>query len=197
MTAPMHPSLTLYVTPEQRERAENWLQEAYADRRITEDEFDRRIGQVLSAVTRQELNEAFYGLVQLPVPSSSTGASVYRPLVPQAAQPSGRGVAALAHVSVFFLWLLGPALVFGLSQDGSYARKEAAKAFNFQLTWFLVMATLGMAGAMVGVEAPAVFPVLLVAWFVLTIVGAGKALQGDDWKNPVRRIVPLQVLSEK
>ena len=45
-----HPSLHLPVTPEQRDRAETWLQEAYADGRISESEFDRRIGQVISAV---------------------------------------------------------------------------------------------------------------------------------------------------
>ena len=33
-----HPSLTTYVTEAQRDRAESWLQEAYADRRITETE---------------------------------------------------------------------------------------------------------------------------------------------------------------
>ena len=68
-----HPSLKLYVTPEQRDRAETWLKEAYADGRISELEFDQRIGQVLSATTRKELNEAFYGLVQIPTPSRALG----------------------------------------------------------------------------------------------------------------------------
>ena len=57
-----HPSLKMHVTTEQRDRAESWLKEAYADGRISELEFDQRIGQVLTAVTRKELNEAFYGL---------------------------------------------------------------------------------------------------------------------------------------
>ena len=42
-----HPSLRMYVTPEQRDRAESWLKEAYADGRVSEAEFDARIGQVL------------------------------------------------------------------------------------------------------------------------------------------------------
>ncbi len=37
-----HPSLHLPVTEEQRDRAEHWLQEAYADGRVTSEEFDRR-----------------------------------------------------------------------------------------------------------------------------------------------------------
>ena len=68
-----HPSLKMYVTPEQRDRAEAWLKEAYADGRITELEFDTRIGQVITAETRKDLNEAFYGLVQVPTPSRALG----------------------------------------------------------------------------------------------------------------------------
>ena len=68
-----HPSLSMHVTPEQRDRAESWLKDAYADGRISESEFDRRIGQVLTAVTRKELNEAFYGLVQVPTSSRALG----------------------------------------------------------------------------------------------------------------------------
>ena len=30
-----HPSLHMHVTPEQRDRAESWLKEAYADGRIS------------------------------------------------------------------------------------------------------------------------------------------------------------------
>ena len=93
---------------EQRDRAESWLKEAYADGRIGESEFDQRIGQVLTAVTRKELNEAFYGLVQIPTSSRALGVHpAYQPLVrPETRQQAGRGVAGVAHFSVFFLWLL-------------------------------------------------------------------------------------------
>jgi uncharacterized Tic20 family protein len=195
-----HPSLHLPVTPEQRDRAENWLQEAYADGRISEFEFDRRIGQVISAGTRRELNEAFFGLVQVTVPSQALGVHpAYHPLVrPETRLQAGRGVAAVAHFSPFFLWLLGPVLVFALSQPGSYPRREAAKAFNFQLisaVGFIAMFILA------GVTELAVFeflvPVMFVGWFILTIVGGAKALQGEDWKNPVKHVIKLEALSER
>ena len=107
-----HPSLKMYVTPEQRDRAESWLKEAYADGRITELEFDTRIGQVITAETRKDLNEAFYGLVQVPTPSRALGVHpAYQPMIrPETRQQAGRGVAGFAHFSVFFLWLLGPGL---------------------------------------------------------------------------------------
>ena len=94
-----HPSLKMQVTPEQRDRAESWLKDAYADGRISESEFDRRIGQVLTADTRKELNEAFYGLVQIPTPSRALGAHpAYQPLVrPETREQAGRGAAAVAQ----------------------------------------------------------------------------------------------------
>jgi len=102
-----HPSLKMHVTTEQRDRAESWLKEAYADGRISELEFDQRIGQVLSAVSRKDLNEAFYGLVQVPTPSRALGVHpAYQPLVrPDTRQQAGRGVAGFAHFSFFFMWL--------------------------------------------------------------------------------------------
>ena len=47
-----HPSLKMHVTSDQRDRAEDYLKEAYADGRISESEFDTRIGQVLGAAGR-------------------------------------------------------------------------------------------------------------------------------------------------
>lgn len=195
-----HPSLKMHVTPDQRDRAESWLKEAYADGRISEVEFDSRIGQVLSAVTRKELNEAFYGLVQVPTPSRALGVHpAYAPLVgPQTRQQAGRGAAAFAHFSVFFLWLFGPGLVYLLSSTGSYARREAAKAFNFQLissVAFISMSIINgiwdsaLTGGLLGLMG--------VAWFILTVVGGAKALQGENWRNPVKSVIKVEVLNEK
>jgi uncharacterized Tic20 family protein len=195
-----HPSLSMRVTPEQRDRAEAWLKDAYADGRITEDEFDQRIGQVISAVTRKELNQAFYGLVQIPTSSKALGLHpAYQPLVPpEARQRAGRGVAGLAHFSAFFLWLLGPGLVFALSTPGTYARREAAKAFNFQLIAAVTFVVVGMLAGITGLDVFSwLLPFMGLGWFILTIMGGAKALQGEDWKNPVKHVIKLEVMSEK
>ncbi len=195
-----HPSLKLHVTPDQRDRAESFLQEAYADGRISEVEFDSRIGQVISAVTRKELNEAFFGLVQVPAPSQALGVHpAYAPMIkPETRQQAGRGVASLAHFSVFFTWLFGPGAVYLLSPTGSYARREAAKAFNFQLISSITFVAMMIIG---GISDNGVIDMVLGAmvlgWFALTIVGGAKALQGDDWKNPVKNVVKVEVLNEK
>ena len=195
-----HPSLKMPVTVDQRNRAEAWLQEAYADGRISEDEFDRRIGQVISAPSRKELNDAFYGLVSVPVTSQALGVHpAYQPLVrPETKQQVGRGAAGFAHFSVFFLWLLGPGLVFAASSPGTYARKEAAKAFNFQLISAISFITVGIVSGVTNLDIfDWLLPFMFLGWFILTVVGGAKALQGDNWKNPVKQVVKLEVLSEK
>jgi len=195
-----HPSLKMHVTPEQRDRAEQWLQEAYADGRISEDEFDRRIGQVISATTRKDLNVAFYGLVHVPKPSTAMGLHpAYQPMMrPETKQQTGRGAAALAHFSVFFLWIFGPGLVYALSPSGSYARREAAKAFNFQVVSAISLVTVAILGGVTGAEAfDVIGGVMFLGWLVLTIFGGAKALQGENWRNPVKSVLRLEVLSEK
>jgi uncharacterized Tic20 family protein len=195
-----HPSLKMHVTPEQRDRAESWLKEAYADGRITELEFDTRIGQVITAETRKDLNEAFYGLVQVPTPSRALGVHpAYQPMIrPETKQQAGRGVAGFAHFSVFFLWLLGPGMVFALSSPGTYARREAAKAFNFQLISFIAIVVVGMVAGITNFDLfEWLIPLGILGWFILTIVGGAKALQGENWRNPVKTVAKLEVLSEK
>ena len=40
------------------------------------------------------------------------------------------------------------------------------------------------------------FPFMGLGWLILTIVGGAKALQGENWKNPVKSVIKLEVLSE-
>ncbi len=194
-----HPTLTMSVTPEQRDRAVAWLQQAYAEDRIGESELDWRLGRVLEAHDRRGLNEAFLGLVSVPLASQAVGLHpAYQPLVrPEVRQQVGRGAAGFAHFSVFLLWIVGPLLVFGLSSPGTYARREAAKAFNFQLLSFFLFVAGGITAAITSSGGfDTIFGVMMLGWFVLTVVGGAKALQGEDWRNPVTRVLKLQVLSE-
>jgi uncharacterized membrane protein len=195
-----HPSLKMHVTADQRDRAEDWLKEAYADGRISESEFDTRIGQVLSADNRKELNEAFYGLVHVPTPSQALGVHpAYQPFIrPEARDQAGRGAAAFAHFSVFILGLIGPALVYALSVQGSYARREAAKSFNFTLFSFVGFVASLVAGGITNLDVFGMVAFLIfVAWVVLSIVGGAKAAHGENWRNPAKHVIKREVLSEK
>ncbi|OYN94609.1 hypothetical protein CGZ96_17180 [Enemella evansiae] len=181
------PGLALFVTTEQRERAEGVLAEAYADGRLTEAEFDQRLDQVLSARTRRELNTAFYGLIEAPTPG---------PVTPEG---RGRAIAALTHLSGLGTLVLGPAAVFALSSKGSYVRQEAMKAFWFQLAaiiayltvaWAdlnLVVPGLGMLGA--GGRNIWIEGTFGVLWVVLTWTGAINAATGNRWRENLQRAV--------
>lgn len=196
-----HPSLTMRVTAEQRDRAEALLKDAYADGRLDEPEFDSRIDQVLAAQTRRDLNQAFYGLVEIPTSAPETQpppAPHQAPVRLEPGQQPGRGLAAFAHLSVFFAWLLGPGLVYATSPAGSYPRREAAKAFNFQLLSAAVLVPLYIVAGIPGFDLlDWLLSLVGISWLVLTLVGGAKALKGEDWRNPVRDILKLEVLPEK
>lgn len=191
MSAFEHPSLNLPVTQEQRERSLEYLQGAYAEGRLTIYEFDSRAGTVLSATTRRELNQAFTGLARVPVGTGATLLGRRRSSGPGAGARVG---ATVAHLSGLGSFVVGPAVVYAMAPHGGYARREAAKAFNFQLVSLVVLATLSifldgfLGGALLGVAG--------FAWLMLTIAGVAHAGSGDDWRNPVSRVVPLRLLDE-
>ena len=88
--------------------------------------------------------------------------------------------------------------MFALSTPGTYARREAAKAFNFQLISFIAFVVMGILTGVTGFDIfEWLFPFMGLGWFILTIVGGAKALQGENWRNPVKSVVKLEVLSEK
>ncbi|MBO0811113.1 MAG: DUF1707 and DUF4870 domain-containing protein [Microlunatus sp.] len=209
-----HPSLSTLVTQEQRDRAADYLKAAYAEGRISEAEFDRRIGQVLASATRKDLNEAFYGLVEPPSSRSlydtpnpyassynsyhpSYGSSLSRSPSGYPAQQGSPG-GALAHFSGLFTSVVGPGIGYAVSSPGSVARKESAKAFNFQL---VALIGLVVGGVLQGITHSGVIGFIVglgwVAWVVLSILGGVKAARGENWNNPVTKAVKLHVLPEK
>lgn len=196
-----HPTLKMAVTDEQRDRAAGWLQEAYGDGRISKEDFDLRIGTVLSADNRRDLNSAFYGLVSVPMASQAVGLHPAYQTSPFSAATTakvGRGGAALAHFSALLTWIFGPLLVYLASSRGSYARREAAKAFNFQI---VAMLTLIVGGVLSATLLPSsidgiLFPIIWLGWLLGTIVGGAKAAAGENWVNPAKKVIRLDILPE-
>lgn len=198
-----HPSLSLPVSDLERQRAESALMDAYADGRLSEEDFERRIGLAIAARTRRELNESFLGLVEPPpaAQSLSRGPSYGSAPATRSGQSevdgAGRATAAVAHFLPLVSSALGPGLIFAISQPGTFARREAAKAFNFQLISLVSLLVAGMSSwilpdAMVGL----LFSVAFLGWLIGTITGGAKAASGEDWTNPVRKVIPWQVLPE-
>ena len=94
--------------------------------------------------------------------------------------------------------MLGPGLVYAASTQGTYARREAAKAFNFQLIATVAFVLVGILGGITELDLFGILmPLIGLSWLVLTVIGGAKALQGENWRNPVKSVVKLEVLKEK
>lgn len=176
------------VTEAQRDRSADYLQRAYAEGRIGPQEFEDRIGQVLKARTRRELNAAFAGLARIPITATLSTWQRPDPSVPRGAS---RALAAVTHLSATGTWAVGPAVAYAMAPQGSWLKRQAARSFNFQVVagaLFVAMAMLGVPGVWMAVGA--------MGWFLLTLMGAARAAAGEDWRNPVTAVLPFRFLDE-
>jgi uncharacterized Tic20 family protein len=212
------------VSVTDRQNAEQRLREAHRLGRIDNSEFDARMARVITAERLDELAAAVDGpLPQLSTspytsytgysePSgagqsytgrsapSSNGHPTFSGVVQSTGQSiseRGTGMALLAHLSPFLTWLIGPAVIWAFSAKGSYTRSEAAKAFNWQLVAFIIGLLVSVIGWILPGEGNPIAGIWTAAWVIMTVIGAVMASRGADWKNPIRRLVPLELLNER
>jgi|GEM_PF-855986 len=123
-------------------------------------------------------------------------------LVPHQAGPGSEGAnratGAAAHFLALATSIVGPGIIFAISRQGSSARREAAKAFNFQVIALLAL----IAYTILSIFLPnfldnIIYPLISLGWLLGTVVGGAKAAQGEDWENPVNKVVKLKILSDK
>ena len=174
----------LLVTPVQRDRAVEILKEMYADERLTRLEFDQRLEQALTARTRAELNATFYGLVTRPVPTYVPAAYV-RPQPIQRYDTGGRGMGTIAHWLGYPTFFVGPAIVAATAgQRNPAVRRHAIEAVNFQLTALGAFMMLGIVTGITEGFSWFLFPLVGMAWFVLTGIAGLAILVGNDFRYP-------------
>ena len=78
--------------------------------------------------------------------------------------------------------LLGPLADWLLKKDDPYVVGEAIEALNFHISFLLYAIAAGISIiALVGVV---LLPMVLVAWFVLTIVAAIRTSDGETYRYP-------------
>ncbi len=205
-------SSSFFVTPEQRDRATDFLQQAFADGRITHDEFDQRLGIVLAAKTRADLMPALDGLAIVPPgeppiyrgpnryegtvhytgPVRYGGSNVYR--TPDQIKESTAG-ASMAYWFGFLFWIFGPGLLYLLASHGSFTKRAAARAFNMMLKLTgLIIASGILAGITFGVTGVLCGLISIFA-LILLIVGGVKTASGELWDDPLLSL-PGNVLPE-
>ncbi|MEU8124640.1 DUF1707 and DUF4870 domain-containing protein [Spirillospora sp. NPDC049024] len=156
----------LRVSDAEREPVIQRLQDAYAEGRLDEDEFDLRVQLAMTGKTRKDLGAVLHDLVPAPA----------RPVVPEGAPVTGedRMLAAAAHAVAVPTLFVGPLLLMLLSGKRSpYVRLQAAEAVNFQVTLLLfTIVTFGVGGV-----------AYAVAW-VLSAIAAVFALTGQTFRYP-------------
>jgi uncharacterized Tic20 family protein len=174
----------LLVTPAQRDRAVEILQEMYADGRLTHFEFDSRLELALKARTRSELNGSFDGLLARPVPTYAPAAFT-RPAPLQTYEGKGRGMGTIAHWLGYPTFFVGPALIVATAgKDNPVIRKHAVEAVNFQISALAVFTLLGIVTGVTNGFTGFLFPIVGLVWFVLTGIGGLAAMLGSDFRYP-------------
>lgn len=104
--------------------------------------------------------------------------------------PQSRTWAVAAHLSSYVVFLgiplpvIGPLVVWLLKRDqDAYAAWHAREALNFNISIMLYTFTAAvLVLALVGVV---LVPAVLIAWFVLTIVGGVRAANDEYYRYPM------------
>jgi hypothetical protein len=135
------------ATDADRESVHGVLQAAYADGRLTWDEFESRSSSLMQAKTYDELGALTYDLRQ-PVP--------YRPA---AYPPAVRGTNALAVVSLcfgigqFFLWFVGGIVAIVCGHIARRQIRETGESGDGLAVAGLIMGYLGVAVPLLAILA--------------------------------------------
>lgn len=168
----------VHVSQGEREQVVEHLSNAFADGRLDQLEFDRRMHLAMTSRTRSDLAPLLADL-QPPhtPPPPAASASV---------TGSERAWGSLCHLLPLCSIFIGPLVVLlTVGRESAFVRDQAAESLNFQLTFllanvglvFAVVLTLGLAGLL--------YIPLGMAWFVFILIGSVGPLLGRRYRYPV------------
>lgn len=178
------------VTDMQRDRAIEYLQQAYASGIVDADSFEDRLATALTATTRPELNSSLRGIARVAdAPHHLGSAPVVRPQVVDRAENVGAG---FTHLSGFiFPFFLGPVIVKAVARPGSRLWLEAGRALSFQLTAITAAIVLGTLLSLLGI-GETLFGLGVVGWVLATVLLAVRAFQGVNSTAVIERFLPFK-----
>ena len=115
---------------------------------------------------------------------------------PSPAAPGSTGWAVLAHLSALVALVVGfvfvgPLIVYLLKKDDDpFVRRHAAEALNFNLSWTIygVVGGFVLVLLIIFVVGLLLIPLAIaagIAWFVLVILAAIKANNGEEYRYPL------------
>jgi len=92
-----------------------------------------------------------------------------------------RTLAALAHVLGLFAWVVGPLIIYLVTED-EYAKENAANATDWQILFTIyILISIPLVFVLVGIVLLLVLPALDM---VFCVVAAVKAYEGETWSYP-------------
>lgn len=180
------------VSDQQRDRAVDYLQQAYAAGGMEEEFFEERLGQALTAETRGELNRSLRGVARVAAPALARRPPVARPHSVENAQDRAQNVGAgLVHLSGLPTIFIGPAIVKAVATPGSRLWWEAGRAMSYQLTSMILGVSMIMLSLITGVGEGIVFSAY-VLYVVLALVFSARAFNGQASTGRLAPFLPFR-----
>lgn len=109
---------------------------------------------------------------------------------PDTLRSDSKNWATASHLSAFVVFLgvpvpvLGPLVIWLLKRDEDpYAEMHAREALNFNLS--IMLYTVISAVLILALVGLILLPAVLISWFVLTIVAAVRASNGEHYQYPM------------
>ncbi len=179
-----------HVTEVQRERAVEYLQQAFATGVIDSEGFEDRVATALTASSRMELNSSLRGIARVVDSSQQTAlAPMARSQAVDSAQNVGAG---FTHLSGYiFPFFLGPVIVKAVARPGSRLWLEAGRALSFQLTAISVALVLATVMGIFGFGSNLFF-FGVIGWLLTTTILAIRAFQGQNSTAGIERLMPFK-----
>lgn len=183
-----NPNPAQRVDDAQRDRAVDYLQQAYACGAIEEELFEARLGDALAATTRAELNASLRGIAREAAPLLGRRAPTAQPPALKRAENVAAGFTHLAGLVTIFV---GPAVVKATANPGSRLWWEAGRAMSYQLTSMLIGVPAIVTAIITGSGGWVVFGAYMF-YLVLTLVFAARAFNGENSTGMIGRILPFK-----
>jgi uncharacterized Tic20 family protein len=101
--------------------------------------------------------------------------------------PQSKNLATLSHLSAFAIFVgvppvVGPLVMWLVKKDDPFVGDQAREALNFNIS-FLIYA-IAAAISLILIVGVIALPAVLIAWFVLVIVAAVRAANGETYRYP-------------
>lgn len=174
------------ITDLQRDRAVDYLQQAYAKGVLDETAFEDRLARALTAVTRAELNSSLRGIARIPQTGLAIAPTALPP-VPAGVQNVGAGMVHLLGIPTGFV---GPAIVKAISPRGSRVWLEAGRAMSWQIFSLLAFIAIIVGSLLLGLEMP-IF-IAWLAWLGASAVFAVRAFNGQPSTGALGELLPFR-----